>query len=92
MLKKIKFKSFCELIKDQECLYDGIPLNFTSEPFIKVKNTIETERDDLIILVTALSTNMKMPFRESTSEITYDKEKDLYYLKSNNREHIFKIK
>lgn len=89
-MKIISFKKFYELIKDKEFDFNGIPLTFSTESYIRGIASL-TINEDSVITITNTDTNIKMSYKESDSEITYNKTEDFYVLKCNGRKHIFKI-
>lgn len=89
-MKKIKFESFFNIIKDKTFGFKGIPLNFDPDIFVNATAEFEKEKDPTIV-VTNIESGFHMPYRKSTSEILFDSDNNEYILKTPDRKNIFKI-
>lgn len=73
MKNRIDFRKFAKKLKGKKVKYCGIPLNFDFLKPVEVSIEIK-ERPEYGILVTRLSNDIKMFYREEESEVEYDED------------------
>lgn len=88
MKNKISFRKFAKKLNGKKVKYCGIPLNFDFLKPVEVLVEIE-EQPEYGILVTRLSNNIKMFYREEESEVEYDEDQKRYILYNFKKKHFF---
>lgn len=76
------------MLKGKKVKYCGIPLNFDFLKPVEVSIEIK-ERPEYGILVTRLSNDIKMFYREEESEVEYDEDQKRYILYNFKKKHFF---
>ena len=88
MKNRIDFRKFAKKLKGKKEKYCGIPLNFDFLKPVEVSIEIK-ERPEYGILVTRLSNDIKMFYREEESEVEYDEDQKRYILYNFKKKHFF---
>lgn len=88
MKNKISFRKFAKKLNGKKVKYRGIPLNFDFLKPVEVSIEIE-EQPEYGILITRLSNNIKMFYREEESEVEYDEDQKRYILYNFKKKHFF---
>ena len=88
MKNKISFRKFAKKLNGKKVKYCGIPLNFDFFKPVEVSIKIK-EQPEYGILITRLSNNIKMFYREEESEVEYDEDQKRYILYNFKKKHFF---